>query len=269
MPLRIMVSRHSAFYSPLLSAIARGFPASFSVLQPGQRSHELIRDGVVDVMQSAPSSNWGPMGKGISPFPVHFALINRRDGFFLASRDHHEPFRWKHLEGKRLLSDHGGQPLAMLEYAVKYNGVDWSKIDVVDRGSPPEMLAACRNGEGDYVHYQAPGIERPVVSVGASMPEVAFSTLCCSRNFLETDVFQQFLVAFQEARAWVSQADAGEVAELEASFFPGVSREALKDAIGRYQALGTWSGSTEITRELYRQALIVFGVNQPFEAVCT
>ena len=92
MPLRIMVSRHSAFYSPLIATIAGGFlkdvgiDADYSVLQPGQRSQALIRDGIVDVMQSAVSSNWKLIEAGTTPRPVHFAQINRRDGFFLAGR---------------------------------------------------------------------------------------------------------------------------------------------------------------------------------------
>src|SRR5690242_13305052 len=90
--LRIMVSRHSAFYSPLIATIAGGFlrdaglDATYSVLQAGQRSQVLIRDGVVDIMQSAVSSNWRLIEAGESPRPVHFAQINRRDGFFLAAR---------------------------------------------------------------------------------------------------------------------------------------------------------------------------------------
>ncbi|MDE3195637.1 MAG: hypothetical protein KGN84_04795 [Acidobacteriota bacterium] len=265
---RVMVSRHSAFYSPLIATVARGFGAGYSILKPGQRSYELIRDGVVDVMQSAPSSNWGPMAKGISPLPVHFALINRRDGFFLAGRNPGSPFSWKDLEGKRLIADHGGQPLAMLKYAVKYNGVEWEKIDVADRGSPAETIEAFRRGDGDYVHFQAPGIEPAAVAVGASMPEVAFSTLCCSREFLKTDALAEFLAAYRKTRAWVASADPGEVASLESAFFPGVTHEALSKAVERYQKLGTWTGSAEIAEDLYRQALAVFGTSQPFAAVC-
>ena len=108
-------------------------------------------------MQSAVSSNWKPMERGESPLPVHFALINRRDGFFLAARSRAASFAWKDLEGKTLLADHGGQPLAMLRYALHYNGVDWAKIHVLDRGTPEEMVDAFRRGEGDYVHLQAPG----------------------------------------------------------------------------------------------------------------
>ncbi len=282
MSLRVMASRHSAFYSPLIATLARGFSASYSVLQPGQRSQDLIRDDVVDVMQSAVSSNWGPMDRGESPLPVHFALINRRDGFFLAGREFDKPFAWKDMEGASLLADHGGQPLAMLSYAAHVNDVDWSKISVLDRGSPEQMMESFSRGEGDFVHLQAPGpqileeeaIAWTRVSVGASMPEVAFSTLCCSREFAGKPEFIEFLDAYRQTREWVRSADPHEVAVVEKTYFPGVSEDALAEAISRYQRLGTWSGGIEITEELYQQALNVFEcggsrrVRHPRSAVC-
>ena len=234
MQLRIMVSRHSAFYSPLIATMAAGFledagiTATYAILEPGQRSHQLIRDGVVDIMQSAVSSNWQPIDRGESPLPVHFALINRRDGFFLSGRDPHESFEWKNLEGKTLLADHGAQPLAMLRYAVHYNGADWDKIHVLDRGSPEEVAEAFRSGAGDYVHLQAPGpqlleeggVGWTVVSVGASMPEVAFSTLCCAREFMAGEIFRAFLPAYVRSREWVRTAPISDIAGKRSQVLP-------------------------------------------------
>jgi NitT/TauT family transport system substrate-binding protein len=272
MILRVMVSRHSAFYSPLISTIAAGFlkerglEAAYSILGAGQRSHVLIRDGAVDVMQSAVSSNWKPMERAESPLPVHFAQINQRDGFFLAARAPDASFQWKNLEEKTLLADHGPQPLVMLRYAASCNAVDWSRIRIVDAGTPEQMTAAFRAGTGDYVHLQGPApqqLERDgtghiVASVGQSMPPVAFSSLCASRQFLETQACQTFLLAFASAKAWVRQAPPEEVAAKEASFFPGTEVAVLAAAVRRYQALGCWDGGTEIPRDLYEQALNVF-----------
>jgi len=267
-----MVSRHSAFYSPLISTIAAGFlerrglSAEYSVLAKGQRSAELIRDGKVDIMQSAVSSNWKPMDQGESPLPVHFAQINQRDGFFLVARKPDPAFRWTDLEGKALLGDHAFQPMTMLRYAGRLNGVDWARVRMVDAGEPEEMERAFRTGAGEYVHLQSPaahqlehdGIGAIVVSVGESMPPVAFSSLCCSRDFLNTAVSQTFIEAYAEARAWVRSAVAEEVAQAEASFFPAIAPEALTAAIRRYQVLRCWDGGIEIPRELYEQALDVF-----------
>ena len=272
MTLRIMVSRHSAFYSPLIATIAAGFlkeqglDAAYSILGPAQRSQSLIRDGVVDVMQSAVSSNWKPMERAESTLPVHFAQINQRDGFFLVARAPDASFQWKHLEGKTLLADHGVQPMVMLRYAASYNGVRWSRIGVIDVGTPEQMSAAFHAGAGDYVHLQGPGSHQLdhdrtgyiVASVGQAMPPVAFSSVCTSRKFLQTQACQALLRAFASAKEWVGRASPEEVAAKEASFFPEIDIAVLAAAVRSYQALGCWDGGIEIPRNLYEQALNVF-----------
>lgn len=270
--IRLMVARHSAFYSPLISTIAAGFlrregiEARYDVLPPGVRSHTLLRDGAVDIMQSAPGSNFGPMERGERGLPVHFALINRRDGFFLTGRRRDRDFNWKKLEGSTLLADHGRQPLLMLRYAAHVQGVDWDKVNLVDAGDTEAMDQAFRSGQGDYIHQQGPapqqlehdGIGRVVASVGEAMPEVAFSTLMATREFLERPLAKTFMQVYRQARRWVQQSAPEEVAEKEASCFEGVGRETLVRAIRRYQQLGCWSGQLRIQQDLYEQALAVF-----------
>jgi NitT/TauT family transport system substrate-binding protein len=251
MRIRVMASRHSAFYSPLLVCVRflrdEGHDAPYSVLAPGQQTYALIRDGAADVVQSAVSSNWKLRERGVEPLPVHFAQINCRDGFFLVAREPDPTFEWKKLEGRSLLADRGDQPLAMLKYAVRHNGVEWNRIRTVPRG------------DADYTHQQGPITDGVIVtSVGASMPAVAFSSICSSRAFVGTPEHQTFLATFRRAREWARSAGAEEVAATEAEFFPGVSAELLADTVRRYQELGCWQGDTEIPRDLYEQALDVF-----------
>ena len=65
MRIRIMASRHSAFYSPLLTCVSflrdEGHEVAYSVLGPRQRSYALVRDGEVEIMQSAVSSKFAIM----------------------------------------------------------------------------------------------------------------------------------------------------------------------------------------------------------------
>lgn len=267
-----MVSRHSVFYSPLIATIAGGFlerravAAQYSILEKGQRSSALLREGAVDIMQSAVSSNWKPMEQGESALPVHFAQINRRDGFFLVARAPDPAFAWSKLAGQAVLADHAPQPLVMLKYAVRVNGVEWARVEALDAGAPEEMARAFREGRGAYVHLQSPaahqlecdGVGQVVASVGASMPPVAFSSLCCSREFAATEALAQFVEAYREAREWVRTAPAAEVARAEAAFFEGHTVDALAAGIQQYQEIGTWEGGVEIPRDLYEQALTVF-----------
>ncbi len=268
----IVVSRHSAFYSPLIGAIAGGFLAAeglegtYGVLEPGQRSPHLLAAGKADVMQSAVGSNWGPMEKSETDLPVHFAQINTRDGFFLASRTARPDFSWKDLEGAELVADHGGQPMLMLRYAAKQQGVDWDKVVSLDEGAADKMDTAFRSGAGELIHQQGPapqqlaheGLAHVVAAVGEAMPEVAFSSLSATRAFVATERARAFTRAYAKSREWARTAPAAQIAAAEQSFFPGVAAEALTAAIVRYQRLGCWAGGLEIPRDLYQQALEVF-----------
>jgi NitT/TauT family transport system substrate-binding protein len=217
-------------------------------------------------MQSAVSTNWRLIESGIEPRPVHFAQINSRDGFFLAGRQPDPAFQWKQLEGRTLFADHGLQPLVMLKYAAHHNGVEWSRIHVIDAGSPQNMEAAFRAGEADYIHLQAPaphqmqqeGAAFVVASVGRSMPPVAFSSLCASGAFLGSETAGTFLRAYAMARQWAREAPPAEIAASEASYFPGIDADALAAAIAAYQELGCWQGDLAIPEDLYEQALNVF-----------
>jgi NitT/TauT family transport system substrate-binding protein len=270
--LRIMVYRHSVFYSPLIATIAGGFLKdegldSTYFPKPAQRNqYEMFRAGEVDVMQAAVSTSWDPLSKGIRDIPVHFAQINQRDGFFIAGRPGRTSFAWKDLEGSTLLADHAQQPFAMLKYALHLKNVDLTRIRLVNAGGPDAMEKAFREGQGDFVHLQGPapqqlerdGIGQIVAANGEVIPPVAFSSLMATREFLSTDRAQAFMRAYLRGLRFVIESDAREIAAIEATFFPGVSLEAITAAISRYQQLGTWRSDPRITREQYETAMDIF-----------
>ena len=97
-----------------------------------------------------------------------------------------------------------------------------------------------------------------VASVGAAMPEVAFSTLMVTREFLKQPIAKTFVQVYRQARRWVQKSAPEEIAEKQASYFEDVDRAVLVDAIARYQQLGCWTGQLWINRDLYNQALEVF-----------
>lgn len=270
--LRIMVYRHSVFYSPLIAAIAGGFlkdeglEAEYFQKPAGRNHYEMFRRGEIEIMQAAVSTSWDPLSKGIRDIPVHFAQINQRDGFFITGRPSGKTFEWKNLEGAQFLADHAQQPFAMLKYGLHLKGVDVSRIGLIDRGSPDAMEKAFRGGEGDYVHLQGPAPQQLendnagtiVAALGDVIPPVAFSSLMATREFLTTPRALAFMRAYRRALRSVGETSAEKIAETEASFFPGVSKEAISAAILRYQKLGTWRGDPAITREQYEVAMDVF-----------
>src|SRR5438445_579300 len=232
--LRIMVYRHSVFYSPLIAAIAAGFiedeglAAVYFPRLPQRSPYEMFRNGELDIMQAAVSTSWDPLSKGERDIPLHFAQINQRDGFFLVGRPGRGAFEWKDLEGARLLADHAQQPFAMLKYGLHLKGIQLDRIDLINAGAPDAMEKAFREGHGDFVHLQGPapqqleidGAGRIVAALGEIIPPVAFSSLMATREFLSTAKAEAFMRAYRRSLRFVTESPAREVARIEAAFFP-------------------------------------------------
>jgi NitT/TauT family transport system substrate-binding protein len=268
----IEFTRFSAFYSPLIATMAGGFlkqeglQARHGVSAPGKSAIAGLIDGSVHVAQSAPSQGFAPLEQGKPPPAVHFAQINERDGFFLAGRKADPEFRWHKLKGKRVIIDHGGQPLAMFKYACFKQGLNFGDLTPVDAGSTDKMIAAFLSGEGDFIHLQGPapqqlvnaGDGHIVAALGDAIGPCAFSSLAAKREWLATDTAKAFMRAYREARAWLIETPAAEVAKAEAAFFKDVDLPVLTDTIATYQKLGNWTPHVEITRPAFEATVDIF-----------
>lgn len=286
--INIQFTRFSAFYSPLISTISGGFLAdeglepSHSVSAPGTSAIEALLDGSAHVVQSALSQGLASLEKGETPAAVHFAQINEMDGFFLTGRDADPGFTWDKLKGKKVLVDHGGQPLAMFKYACHKSGILYGDIDAVDAGNGAEMDAAFRGGQGDYIHQQGPapqqlehdGVGHVAASVGEAIGPCGFSSLAATPEWLEGDMAKAFMRAYRKTRAYINEVPAAEIAAAEATFFPDIDHTVLTDTIAFYQGLGNWSRHVEITKAAFEVTLDVFehvgrlAKRHAYEAVC-
>ena len=270
--IRIQFTRFSAFYSPLIATVAGGFlekeglEGDLSVAEHGVSALEALLRGDVDLVQSAPSQAFASAEKREMPPAVHFAQINNTDGFFIAGRKANSNFTLQDLKGKRVIVDHGGQPLHMFNYACHKVGLKLSDFEAIDAGSAEDMVAAFKGGEGDYVHLQGPAPQQlefegsgvVVGRLGDWVGPCAFSSLASRSDWLETNEAVAFMRAFRAARQWVNQTPALHVANSEIAYFPGISVEALTEAIVAYQALGCWSGQVEIVSEEIAASVEVF-----------
>ena len=270
--IRIQFTRFSAFYSPLIATVAGGFlekeglEGDLSVAEHGVSALEALLRGDVDLVQSAPSQAFASAEKREMPPAVHFAQINNTDGFFIAGRKANSNFTLQDLKGKRVIVDHGGQPLHMFNYACHKVGLKLSDFEAIDAGSADDMVTAFKGGEGDYVHLQGPAPQQlefegsgvVVGRLGDWVGPCAFSSLASRSDWLETNEAVAFMRAFRAARQWVNQTPALHVANSEIAYFPGISVEALTEAIVAYQALGCWSGQVEIVSEEIAASVEVF-----------
>ncbi len=288
MPLRLMPTRHSPFYSPFLALHAAGFleregvESALRLPADGESTGAALRRGEVDVIQSAVSAAWVEMERGANDIPIHIAQINQRDGFCLVGREPDDAFRWEKLAGKTVLADHGHQPMVMLRWAAHKKGGDLSRARVQDLGSPRAMETAFRAGQGDYIHLQGgvpqqlerDGVGHVVAFTGEGLTPLAFSSISATRQFIESDSLQPLLRAFGKAKTWTQQSPDEEVAEKLAALFPALSPAALATAIGACQKLGCWEGGSAIPREGYLEAQNIFlwakGIQRAhaYEEVC-
>jgi NitT/TauT family transport system substrate-binding protein len=285
--IKLISSRHSAFYSPLIATIAGGFlekeglTGTYRPVGAGTWAGAEVSSGRMDVGQAAVAASWIALAQGQKPPVANFAQINRFDGFIIAARQPDAEFTWSKLKSGRFLHVHGGQPEAMLRYGLHRQGIDLDELDDIDSPGGDEMMRQWRDGQGDFFHEQGAfpqqleheGIGHIVASVGETVGPTAFSSLVCRWDWLDTDEAKRFTVAYRAAREWVNTADPGEVARAESEFFPEMAVEATAAAVEYYQKLGTWSGGIEIERDLYESALDVFqhsnmvSTRHPYEEV--
>ena len=267
--IRIGALRHSAFYSPLLAAIAGGYLAREGlepIYEPGTPVDADLVAGRLHVAQSAVAAHFRVLEAGGETPLAHFAQINARDGFFLALRGTAAPFEWSQLAGKTVLVDHFFQPLAMFRYALHRQGIAPAAMHWVNAGEPAAMERAFRAGHGDVLHAQGPlpqqleyeGVAHVAAPVGAAIGPIAFSSLCARREWLQTPMARAFMRGYAQARAFVAAAPPEQIAASIGDFLPGIESAVLVRTIAAYQALGCWEGGVEIPRANYDTLLDVF-----------
>ena len=286
--IHIQFTLFSAFYTPLILTMAGGFlkreglDYDWSISPPGVAAVDAITDGSAQVVQSAPSQAFNAIQRGETDYPLHFAQVNEMDGFFISARAPEDDFSWDKLQDAEMVIFGGGQPNAMLRYACHRAGIDFDRIRAITPGGADAIDAAFRAGEGQYVQQQGPypqqlesdGLGHVVAQVGPLIGPCAFSSLAASREWLATDTAQAFTRAYANARRFLNEAPAEEVAALQQSWFPDVAPLALRQCIATYQQLGCWTPHVEITPQALEVTLDVFeytggiGERYAYDQVC-
>ena len=271
--IKIEFTRFSAFYSPLIATMAGGFlkeeglVGKHSVSPPGKSAIASVVDGSVHVGQSAPSQGFAPLEKGKKPPAVHFAQINEKDGFFIAGRQADKAFTWDKLKGRKVIVDHGGQPMAMFKYACFKKGVDVEEPVADRRRLHREHDRRLPQGRGRLC-ASAGSRTRSSSSTTASatslprspMPAASAPSRASPRRATgsATDMAKAFMRAYRKSRAWLIATPAAEVAKAEASFFKDIDQPVLTQTIATYQKLGNWTPHVEITKPAFEAALDIF-----------
>jgi len=276
--LNLMALRHSAFYSPYLMTMAgghlkeAGFDVNYTVQTPDNLVKDNLLNGTCHISQSAVAAGFSSLETNQPDDIRHFAQINSMDGFFIAARQNNlnktSKFDWQQLSGKTLLADHFFQPMAMLKYALFEKGIEEQSINIIDAGDVTQIDSSFRGGLGDFVHQQGPapqqlefeGIADVVASVGEAVGKIAFSSLCSTQQWLESELAKDFFKIYKLSLKQCQQSDADEIADClqNYGFLTDINKTVLSNTISTYQTLGCWDHDGYITHEEYEKLLDVF-----------
>ena len=182
------------------------------------------------------------------------------------------------LNEKDILIDHSAQPLYMFKYACSKRNIDFNNLNVIDAGSPENMIKSFREGNGDFIHLQAPQsmdltydlydeegknivrskVGKIVEYIGKIIGPLSFSTLICKREYLDTKEYHKFIEIFHTTKLFAQTQDPSKISEIIFEFFPETDVDALEKTINIYQKLNCWNGEVNISEDHYDTTLEVF-----------
>ena len=266
--LQLMETFRNLFYTPIYVAVSGGFfykhglNVMFSTMPEGGAAMDIIRSGEVDIVQTGVSRSLVELDLGHEDAPLHVAEINRRDGFFLVSRDRVDGWEWSMLEDSTL-APVGFTPVPWnsLRAAMLKHEVDLESVSLVSGLSAQEALTQFRSGSVDYVHMPHPqaglliaeGAGHLATAIGPELGHICYSSFAAMPDLVESnpDIIQAFVNGFDDALHWLSRAENSEVVDSVEPFFADLGPDLLLDCVSQYRANCTWPESAAITESSF------------------
>ncbi len=291
--LRLMETFRTVFYTPIYITVAGGFleteglDVEFSTC-PAQFPHPLsaLNHQAADIVQSGIMRSIIAADWGGETVPRHFAEINSRDGFFVLGHRPAGDFQWADFADSTIIPvGFSPMPWASFQYALRNHGVVVEGLTLLSGLGLAEAVAAFRSGQADFIHLPEPAVEQLLaegvghlsLALGPVNGHIAYSSFAATNAFLEShpDVVQRFVAGYSRALDWLAGANANQVTEAVAPFFPDTAPELITRAIARYQSQQTWPSNPHLGRPQYeglQEILVAAGMvkeRQVYEKVVT
>ena len=264
--IRLVETFRNLFYTPIYAAVGGGFfyRRGLSVLfstAPAERGPlSMLRDGSADIAQTGISRSLMALDEGDEEAPLHFAEINRRDGFFILSRRPVVEWSWRQLEDAALIPvGFTPVPWMSLMRALSLNGLDVDRVRLLSGLTADEAMALFRTGKAEYIHLPHPqaqelideGTGHLAAAVGPALGHICYSSFASSPGLLRDspDTVYRFVLGFQDAQRWIASHDAAEIADAVSPFFADRPRPQLERAIEVYKRQETWAEEPLIREE--------------------
>jgi NitT/TauT family transport system substrate-binding protein len=254
MRLTILEPFRSPFYAPVYAAVhaghfgAEGLDARVETAGHGRNPRGLLPDGGLEVGCSGIVRAFALAERG-EPYPVQFAEVCCRSGFFLVARE--ASLRLADLPGRTVATYPGAPtPFLFLMAALRASGIDPGRVRIRRDLEPDAALAAFRDCRVDVLDQPQPLVERLVasgeghllLSIGEATGAVPFTSLNVPRETLDRagEPLVQVTRALARAQRFVAGARTDDLAGVVAPALPGLPRPQLAAALDRYRRQGTW-----------------------------
>ncbi len=264
--IRLVETFRNLFYTPLYAAVGGGFFYShglsvlLSTAPAGLGPLSMLRDGSADIAQTGISRSLMALDEGDEEAPLHFAEINRRDGFFILSQRPVGEWSWRQLEGATLIPvGFTPVPWMSLRRALSLNGVDSGRIRLLPGLTAETAMDRFRKGEAEYIHLPHPqaqelideGMGYTAAAVGPTLGHICYSSFASLPSLLRDspDTVDRFVAGFHDAQRWVASHGAAEIADAVSPFFADRPRPQLERAIETYKRQETWAEGPLIREE--------------------
>jgi NitT/TauT family transport system substrate-binding protein len=264
----VLMPFHTPFYTPLAAGVALGHfadegldVAASAAARHGKSAVDAMRAGEVDIALSGIMRSLDLADRG-EPYPVHFAEVCSRNGFFLLSREPRPRFSWLDLVGRTVIGfAEAPTPWQCLLTVLRRNGVDPATVDIQRARPAPDAIAAFRAGHGDFLEQTQPVVEELleegaahlVASLGEATGPVPFTSYMATAEFLrrEPDVVARFTRAVLRTQRWLATAAAPDVAAAIGAHFPEIDAGRRERIVARYLRQGTWARDPLVRRPGY------------------
>ncbi len=254
---------HSVFYAPQYVADKLGYfkeeglDVEIILTSGADKVTAAVLSGDVEIGFCGSEATIYVYNGGEKDYLVNFSALTRKDGSFLVSRNKPNNFKLTDLEGKYIIGGRlGGMPEMTLEYALKQNGIDISKLDIDTSIAFASMEGAFIGGTGDFVTLFEPnatnvekeGLGYVVASIGELGGVVPYTAYNARKSYIENNpkVIEGFTKAIQKGLDYVHNNSDEDVAKLLVDYFPNSSLNDLTNIIKRYRSIDAWYHTTTI-----------------------
>lgn len=257
---------HSVFYAPQYVADALGYfkeegiDVEIILASGADKVTAAVLSGDVEIGLCGSEATIYVYNQGEEDYLINFSSLTKKDGSFLVSRNKIDNFTIESLKNSYIIGGRkGGMPAMTLEWALKTNGVDMSKVTIDTSIAFASMSGAFIGGTGDFVTLFEPnalqlekqGFGYVVASVGELGGIVPYTAYNARKSYIENnkDIIDGFTNAIQKGLDYVHSHTSEEIANVILSYFPDTSLNDLANIVKRYQEIDSWYSTTQIEEE--------------------